>query len=257
MLVSIIIPTLDEEISLPVTLRPLAEHPDVELIVVDGGSTDHTVEVALQFTPYVFVSRPGRAHQMNIGARHATGDILLFLHADAFLMPGTLNEIQRRIIGDGAVGGAFDLHVDSGRRLCRMAAQVASRRAHWLRLPGGEQGIFVWRQVFAALGGFPEIPIMEDIAFARRLRRVGRLTFLPFGLVTSGRHWNANGVLRTLLVNWWTTLLFFLGVSPGRLRRIHDGWLVSGKVRRHTAKLAPPRRSSLHERHSPRRFSAD
>ena len=142
MLISVIIPTLDEEISLPVTLRPLADHPDVELIVVDGGSTDHTIEVAQQFTPYVFVSRPGRARQMNVGARHATGDILLFLHADTFLLPNALDEIQRRIISDGAVGGAFDLHVDSGRRLCQTAARLASHRAHWLRLPSGDQGIF-------------------------------------------------------------------------------------------------------------------
>ena len=257
MLISVIIPTLDEEVSLPVTLRQLADHPDVELIVVDGGSTDRTIEIAQQFTPYVFVSRPGRARQMNVGARHATGDILLFLHADTFLMPGALDEIQRRIVGDGAIGGAFDLHVDSGRRRCQVAARVASHRAHWLRLPSGDQGIFVWRQVFGALGGFPEIPLMEDVAFARRLRRAGRLIFLPFGLVTSGRHWNANGVLKTMFVNWWVTILFFLGIPPRQLRRIHDGWLVSGKVRRETGKLVLPYRKTLQERRSPRRLSAD
>ncbi len=248
MLVSVIIPTLDEEVSLPVALRQLADHPDVELIVVDGGSTDHTVEIAQQFTPYVFVSAPGSARQMNVGARHATGDILLFLHADTFLLPGAVDEIQRRIIGDGAVGGAFDLRVDSGRRLCHAAARLASQRARWLRLPCGNQGIFVWRQVFGAIGGFPEIPMMEDITFARRLRRAGRLTFLPFGLVASGRRWNANGVLRTMLVNWWVTTLFFLGIPPQRLRRIRDSWLVSGKVRRDKSKLVPSNRKSLQKR---------
>jgi rSAM/selenodomain-associated transferase 2 len=257
MLISVIIPTLEEEVSLPVTLRPLAEHPDVELIVVDGGSTDRTVEIAQQFTPYVFVTRPGRAQQMNVGARHATGDILLFLHADTFLLPGALDEIQRRIISDGAVGGAFDLHVDSGRQLCQMAARLTSHRAHWLRLPCGDQGIFVWRQVFGALGGFPEIPMMEDIAFARRLRSAGRLTFLPFGLVTSGRRWNANGVFKTVLVNWWVTMLFYLGIPPRQLRRIHDGWLVSGKVRPDLGKLVSPSRQSLPERRRPRQLSAD
>ncbi len=110
MVISVIIPTLNEEVNLPVTLRQLTDHPDVELIVVDGGSTDRTLEIAQRFTPpYVFRTTPGRAQQMNIGARHATGDILLFLHADTFLLPGALDEIQRRIIGDGAVGGAFDL----------------------------------------------------------------------------------------------------------------------------------------------------
>src|SRR5579863_3030645 len=226
MVISVIIPTLNEEANLPVTLRQLANDPDVELIVVDGGSMDRTCELALRFTPYVFRTLPNRAGQMNTGARHATGDILLFLHADTFLLPGALEEVQRRIIGDGAVGGAFDLHIDSRRHLCKLVARAASRRSRWLRLPYGDQGIFVWRQVFEALGGFPEIPIMEDVSFARRLRRAGRLTFIHSGLVTSGRRWNANGVMRTTLVNLWVAMLFLLRVPPSELRRIYDGWLV-------------------------------
>src|SRR5271170_6218539 len=248
MVISVIIPTLNEEVNLPVTLRQLADHPDVELIVVDGGSTDRTVEIAQQYTPYVFRTPPGRAQQMNTGARHATGDILLFLHADTFLLPGALDEIQRRIIGDGAVGGAFDLHIDSRRRLCKVVARVASRRSRWLGLPHGNQGIFVWRQVFEALGGFPEIPIMEDLSFARRLRRAGRLTFIRSGLVTSGRRWNANGVVRTTLVKWWVTLLFLLRVPPRQIRHIYDSWLVSGKPRRDKSELIPPNQKSLQER---------
>jgi len=248
MLISVIIPTLNEEVKLPVTLRQLADHADVELIVVDGGSTDRTVDVALRSTPYVFRTLPGRARQMNIGARHATGDILLFLHADTFLLPGALDEVQRRIIGDGAVGGAFDLHIDSRRGLCKFVARLASRRSRWLGLPHGNQGIFVWRQVFEALGGFPEIPIMEDLSFARRLRRAGRLTFIRSGLVTSGRRWNANGVVRTTLVNWWVTSLFFMRVPPRELLRIYDGWLVSGKPHRDKSELIPPNQKSLQER---------
>jgi rSAM/selenodomain-associated transferase 2 len=239
MLISVVIPTLNEETNLPVTLRQLAEHPDVELIVVDGGSTDRTVEIAQQFTPYVFVTRPGRAHQMNSGARHATGDILLFLHADTFLLPGALDEIQRRIIGDGALGGAFDLHIDSPRRLCKLVARIASRRSRLLQLPYGDQGVFVWRQVFELLGGFPDIPIMEDIAFARLLRREGRLTFIPTGLVTSARRWNANGVLKTTLVNWWVTVLYFLHVPPLRLRRFYDRCLLPGRPRRDKSEVVP------------------
>jgi rSAM/selenodomain-associated transferase 2 len=248
MVISVIIPTLNEEVNLPVTLRQLANHPDVELIVVDGGSLDHTCEVAQGFTPYVFRTLPNRASQMNLGARHATGDILLFLHADTFLLPGALEEVQRRIIGDGAVGGAFDLHIDSRRHLCGLVARAASRRSRWLRLPYGDQGIFVWRQVFEALGGFPEIPIMEDVSFARRLRRAGRLTFIRSGLVTSGRRWNANGVVRTTLVKWWVTVLFLLRVPPRQIRRIYDNWLVPGKPRRDKSKLIPPNQKSLQER---------
>ncbi|HTS16752.1 MAG TPA: TIGR04283 family arsenosugar biosynthesis glycosyltransferase [Verrucomicrobiae bacterium] len=247
MLISVIIPTLNEEGNLPVTLRQLADHPEVELIVVDGGSIDRTREVALGYTPYVFPTLPNRARQMNLGARHATGDILLFLHADTFLLPGALEELQRRIIGDGAVGGAFDLHIDSRRRLCKVVARVSSRRSRWLRLPYGNQGIFVWRQVFEALGGFPEIPIMEDVSFARRLRRAGRLTFIRSGLVTSGRRWNANGVVRTTLVNWWVTALFLLRVPPRQIRRMYDTWLVPGKTRPEKSKRIPPNRKSLQE----------
>lgn len=245
MLISVIVPTLNEEANLPVTLRQLAEHSDVELLVVDGGSTDRTREIAQQFTSFVFLSRTGRAAQMNLGARHATGDILLFLHADTFVLPGALDEIQRRIIGDGAVGGAFDLHIDSPRRLCKLVAKLSSRRARLLRLPYGDQGIFVWRQVFEVLGGYPEIAIMEDVAFARRLRRAGRLTFIRSGLVTSARRWNANGVVRTTLVNWWVTLLFFLRARPLKLRRLYDRCLVTGKPRRDASELTPPSSRTL------------
>ncbi len=247
MLISIIIPTLNEEANLPVTLRQLAERPDVELLVVDGGSTDRTVEIAQTFTPYVFVTRAGRAAQMNVGARHATGDILLFLHADTFLLPGALDELQRRLIGDGAVGGAFDLHIDSPKRICKLIAKVSSQRSRLLRLPYGDQGLFVWRQVFEALEGFPDVPIMEDISFVLRLRQAGRLTFIRTGLITSGRRWNANGVVKTTLVNWWVTVLFFLRVPPRTLRRSYDRWLVSGRTRRDKSKLIPPNQKSLQE----------
>ena len=247
MLISIIIPTLNEEGNIPITLRQLANRPDVELIVVDGGSSDRTVRVAQGFTPYVFQAPANRARQMNMGARHATGDILMFLHADTFLLPGALEELQRRIIGDGAVGGAFDLHVDSGRRLCKLIARVSSRRSRWLRLPYGNQGIFVWRQVFEALGGFPEIPIMEDVTFVRRLRRAGRLTFIRSGLVTSGRRWNANGLVRTALVNWSVATLFLLRVPTPQIRRFYDSWLESGRPSRDWSARRSANRKSLQE----------
>jgi rSAM/selenodomain-associated transferase 2 len=248
MLISIIIPTFNEEAILAATLRPLAECSDVELIVVDGGSIDHTVEVAQLFTPYVFVSPRGRARQMNVGARHATGDILLFLHADTVVSPEALDEMQRRIIGEGAVGGAFDLRINSPKRLCALIATVANHRTRLLQLPHGDQGIFVWRQVFEALECFPEIPILEDVAFSRQLRSVGRLTFVRDGVVTSGRRWEANGALKTTLVNWWVSVLFLLRVPPWTVRRAHDRWLVSGHVRPSKSQLIPPSQRKLQER---------
>jgi rSAM/selenodomain-associated transferase 2 len=247
MLISVVIPTLDEEANLPVALRQLAHRTDIELIVVDGGSTDRTVEIALQYTPYVFSTLPGRAHQMNTGARHATGDILLFLYADSFLLPGALDEIQRRIIGDAAVGGAFDLHLDSPRRLSRWIAWLANRRARLFKLPCGNQGIFVWRQVFEALGGFPELPIMEEIVLVRRLREAGRLTFLRTGLVSSLRRWEANGLLKTLLVNWWVTALFSLRVRPRQLQQIHQRWLPQGRSRSDQPRSTFPPASTMRD----------
>ena len=247
MLISIVIPTLNEEATLAATLGPLAERSDVELIVVDGGSIDHTVEVAQVFTPYVFITPRGRARQMNAGARHATGDILLFLHADTVLEPAAVDEIQRRMIGDGAVGGAFDLRIGSKKRRYALIAKISSRRARWFRLPHGDQGIFVWRQVFEALECFPELPIKEDVAFARQLRRAGRLTFLRDGLVTSSRRWDANGVVKTTLVNWWVSLLFLMHVQPWTVRRAYDRWLVSGHARPGKSKLLPPSERKLRD----------
>jgi rSAM/selenodomain-associated transferase 2 len=225
MLISVIVPTLNEESNLPVTLRQLSQRSDVELIVVDGGSTDRTVAIAEQFTPYVFRTEASRARQMNTGARHATGDILLFLHADTFLLPGALDELQRRIIGDGAVGGAFDLSIDSPRRVLWMMGRLTSRWARVWRRPVGAQAIFCWRQVFEVLGGYPDQPILEDVAFARRLGTAGRLTFLRTGLVTSARRWQVNGICKTALVHGWVGVLYRLGVAPARLRRLADAWL--------------------------------
>ena len=224
---------------------PLHQGRAVELY---ASGFSHPDGGAQRFTPYVFVTQPNRAQQMNLGARHATGDILLFLHADTILLPGALDEIRRRIIADGAVGGAFDLQLDSPRRMHKFVARVSSRRSRLLRLPYGDQGIFVWRQVFDVLDGFPEIPIMEDVAFGRRLRRAGRVTFIPSGLVSSARRWYANGVVKTTLVNWWVTLLFLLRVSPRRLRRMYDRWLVAGKTHRGQSAAVPPARNPLERR---------
>lgn len=210
----------------------LAAHRDVELIVVDGGSTDRSAAIARQFTPYVFIGPAGRATQLNTGARHATGDILLFLPADSFLLRGALEELKRRIIGDGAIGGAFDLQFDTRHWLYRHLATASNHRARLLRRPRGDQGLFVWRQVFELLGRFPEIPILEDVAFVRRLRRAGRLTFLRSGLLTSARRWEVQGPLKTALVNAWVSFLFTLRIPPRHLRRIHDGWLGAGNQAR-------------------------
>jgi rSAM/selenodomain-associated transferase 2 len=225
MLISVIVPTFNDQAHLPVTLRQLAEQPDIELIVVDGGSSDLSADIARQATPYVFVSHPHRARQLNEGARHATGDILLFLHPGSFLLPGALLEIQRRMIAASAVGGAFDLHFDSPRPILRWLGRSYSARARFWRLPRGEQALFVWRQVFQKIGGFPDVPILEGIAFARRLRRAGRLTFIREGLVASAHRWHRHGALKTALADACLNTLAMFRIPPRRLRRLYDGWM--------------------------------
>jgi rSAM/selenodomain-associated transferase 2 len=244
MLISVIVPTFNDAANLPVVLRQLSAHPDIELIVVDGGSTDHTVFVAEQFTPFVFSTIHHRAAQKNIGARHATGDVLLFLHPETFLLPGAVEEIQRRLIGSGAVGGAFDLHLDSPSRSMKWLERLASRGARLWRRPRAEQGVFVWRQVFESMDGFPYITIFEDVAFARRLRRMGLLTFIPNGLVASARRWQSHNLFKILLVNWLLAMLFYLRVSPDRLQTLYERWLPASVADKKKTAHAPQHRIS-------------
>jgi len=243
MLISVIVPTFNDQAHLPVTLRQLADQQDIELIVVDGGSDDLSADIARQITPYVFITQPNRARQLNEGARHATGDILLFLHPGSFLLPGALLEIQRRMIAASAVGGAFDFHFDSPRRIFRTLERSYSRRARFWRLPREEQGVFVWRQVFQRVGGFPDAPILEGMAFGRRLRNAGRLTFIREGLVASAHRWNTHGPIKTMLVDTWLNVLAAIGVPARQLRRVYDSWMRGpetamslNRERRHTQK---------------------
>ena len=229
MVVSIIVPTFNEESHLFKLLSEICGWLDLELNVVDGGSLDNTLEVAKKYTRLVFSSPLGRACQMNLGARHASGDILFFLHADTKLDNGAIHEIQHRMVSGDIVGGAFDLHIDHAGIAENFIARISSLRSRLLRLPYGDQGVFVKRSVFESIGGYPEIPIMEDVAFARKLRRQGKLVFLKTGLVTSGRRWAENGVVKTTLVNWMITFLFFIRVNPQLLRSYYDQLLDSGR----------------------------
>lgn len=225
MLISIIVPTLNTADNLPVAFRQLVHRTEVELLIVDGGSTDNTVAVAKTFTPYVFLTHPNRAAQFNTGARHATGDILFFMPADTFLLPGALEDLQSEIITNGAVAGAFDLTIDSHRRIDGWMARLSNWRARVWRSPSADHGLFLWRQVFTALDGFPELPILEDAALARQLRRFGRLVFLRTGLVTSRRRWKTHGIVASTCVDLWVRFLFFLRIPPRALRHIADSWL--------------------------------
>lgn len=214
MKISIVIPVLNEARQLPNTLSIQAT--DIEIIVVDGGSQDETVAIAQSFEVKVIHSDPGRAVQMNAGAAIATGEILLFLHADTRL-PNGFDRMVRETLS-GAIAGAFQLKIDATLRGIRLIEWGINWRSRDLQLPYGDQAIFLKSETFQKIGGFPTLPIMEDFEFVRTLRQLGKIAIVPIPAVTSGRRWQKFGILRTTIVNQIVIFAYFLGVSPHRIR---------------------------------------
>lgn len=221
MRLSIIIPVLNEERTIAATLADLDHVPDREIIVVDGGSTDRTAEIVRATSARLVVSPRGRAVQMNAGARQAAGDMLLFLHADTQLPDSANRDIAEGMADARCVGGRFDIRLDSTRPLLRLVGHMISLRSRLTRVATGDQAIFVRRAVFERLGGFPEIPIMEDVAFSRALKKSGRIACLRARVVSSARRWEEHGPIRTILLMWALKLLYLAGVPPARLKRLY------------------------------------
>jgi rSAM/selenodomain-associated transferase 2 len=217
--ISVIIPVLNEEERLPALLGDLAGQDAKEVIVVDGGSTDRTVEVACGRAT-VMQTRPGRAIQMNTGAKAAKGDVLLFLHADARLGPGALEKVRSAMRDGKTVGGAFDIRYDGGDRAARVFTSVNRARRN-LGILYGDAGLFCRRKLFDDLGGYRDWPIMEDYEFARRLWKSGKLALLDEPIFISDRRWRNAGLCRTLFA--WAVIqgLYSAGVAPQRLGRLY------------------------------------
>ena len=185
----------------------------VETLVVDGGSTDRTVEIAESFDVKVITAERGRAKQMNAGASAATGDILLFLHADTNL-PDRFSEYIRRILArPGTAAGSFKLRIDAPMPGLRLIERAANWRSRNLQMPYGDQALFLKTSLFREMGGFPDIPIMEDLEFVRRLRKRGGIVIAPVPAVTSARRWLALGLWRTTLINQCALAAYYAGVS--------------------------------------------
>ncbi|NIS60731.1 MAG: DUF2064 domain-containing protein [Proteobacteria bacterium] len=217
--ISIIIPTLNEAANLPATLASTRSASNVEVIVVDGGSSDETVKVARSWGTRVFILAPGRARQMNAGAAQATGDVLLFLHGDTRLPRRYDHYIRKTLAHPHAVAGAFQLRIDGRVPGLRIAERMVNLRSRRLQFPYGDQAIFLRADLFREMGGFPDMPIMEDFEMIRRLRRRGRIVIAPVPILTSARRWENLGILRTTLINYAIPLAYYLGASPSRLAR--------------------------------------
>ena len=217
--VSVVIPTLDEECLLPATIASV-EQDAAEVLVVDGGSTDRTRERAAAAGARVLESPRGRGLQLDCGAREAVGDWIVFLHADTRLETGWCAAILG--LGEGVVGGAFRFALDTARPGRRYAEWAVSLRCRALGLPFGDQAIFCRREAYGAAGGFPPEPLFEDLAFLRRLRRLGPTVLLAPRATTSARRWERDGALVTTLRNNALVLLFLAGVSPRRLAAFYE-----------------------------------
>ena len=218
---SVIVPTLDEAEALPAALAAARQPGVTEIIVVDGGSRDGTLALARTLADRVLETARGRARQMNAGAAVARGDVLLFLHADTRLPAGYAQAVARALADPRVVGGRFDVRLDATGLAYRVVGRLISVRSRVTRVATGDQAIFVRRAVFARLGGYPAVPLMEDVALSRALKRAGRVACLGETVVTSARRWQRHGVARTVLLMWALRAAYYAGVSPARLARIY------------------------------------
>jgi rSAM/selenodomain-associated transferase 2 len=220
---SIVVPALNEEASIGATLAAAAplRRRGHEVIVVDGGSSDRTVAIARALDDRVLEAPRGRARQMNAGAKAATGDALLFLHADT-LLPENADACVARALASGRAWGRFDVRISGGKGMLAVVVALMNARSRLTGIATGDQAIFVRREAFARAGGFPEIALMEDIALSRALKRVSRPACLRERVTTSGRRWERGGVARTVLLMWWLRLQYFFGAEPERLARSYE-----------------------------------
>jgi rSAM/selenodomain-associated transferase 2 len=211
---------LNEERAIGATLDAINRGAaGAEVVVVDGGSSDGSVERAAGRNARILIAGRGRARQMNAGATVAQGDALVFVHADTIVPATFASDITAALRDSAVAGGRFDVKLDEASLAMRLLGKLISLRSRAMRSATGDQAIFVRRDVFSAMGGFAEIELCEDVDFARRLRCHGRVACLRSKVITSARRWRQNGIMRTVIKMWLIKSLFLAGVSPAWLRR--------------------------------------
>lgn len=223
--ISVVVPVLEEAAALAQSLLPLqsVRGHDAEVIVVDGGSRDRTRRVALPLSDRVLAAPRGRARQMNAGAAAASGSVLLFLHADTRLPSGWVPMVRDALEGGDREWGRFDVRLDGTHPMLRLVESAMNLRSRLSGIATGDQAIFVTRDAFRKVGGFPDIALMEDIALSRALCARSRPACLRASVVTSSRRWERNGIARTIILMWRLRLRYALGADPDELARLYRG----------------------------------
>ncbi|AFZ47855.1 glycosyl transferase family 2 [Cyanobacterium stanieri PCC 7202] len=220
--ISIIIPVFNEEDFLKQNISFFTSLENTEIIFVDGGSQDETTNILERHNLRVVLSPVAcRSYQMNLGAKLARGDILLFLHGDT-LLPNNYGQAIIDILSQKCVvAGAFNLKIDQHLPLINFVCMMVKVRSHLFSLPYGDQGIFMKKEIFETLGGFPEMPIMEDFALIKQLQKIGKIKIADAAVVTSARRWQKLGVVKTTLINQIIIVGYYLRIDPHRLVKIY------------------------------------
>jgi rSAM/selenodomain-associated transferase 2 len=230
--ISVIIPTLNEADHIAAAIASIGHGNNTQIIVADGGSSDDTVSIAESHGATIIESSRPRSRQMNQGADAATKDILMFLHADTRLPENFDKTVFLTLQQPGVAAGAFELRIDAHGAVLRFIEYVANRRSRYLKMPYGDQAIFMLSEVFHQMGGFPDMPIMEDFELIRRLQRKGDVVTVSEPVVTSARRWLNHGILKTTLINQLIVLCYYMGLSPDAIARLYRRSRgISGKER--------------------------
>ncbi|MDX8411762.1 MAG: TIGR04283 family arsenosugar biosynthesis glycosyltransferase [Mariprofundaceae bacterium] len=216
--IAVVVPILNEASGLPDLLAHLAGMDADEVLLVDGGSSDGSRDMLESAGASWLAAPAGRASQMNAGARHAKADILLFLHADTRLPAGGLNAVRAAMSDASLAGGRFDVRLSGHRSIFRLIELMINLRSRLTKISTGDQVMFVRRNVFEKLGGFPEQPLMEDVEFSRRLKRIGGIACLRQRVCTSSRRWEEHGIWRTVWLMWRLRWRYWLGASAADLK---------------------------------------